>query len=107
MKTRLQALLMAMIPAVGMFASDDSKMDAFIDSLMSQMTLDEKIGQMNLPPSDDIVTGSPMSSNIGAAVAEGHVGGTFNIKGAAKIAALQHIAVEKAASAYLLSSAWM
>lgn len=95
MKTRLQALLMAMIPAVGMFASDNSKMDAFIDSLMSQMTLDEKIGQMNLPPSDDIVTGSPMSSNIGAAVAEGHVGGTFNIKGAAKIDALQHIAVEK------------
>ena len=70
-------------------------MDAFITELMGKMTLDEKLGQLNLPPSDDIVTGQAIDSNIGAAVAAGKVGGTFNIKGAAKIAALQHIAVEK------------
>ena len=35
--------------------------------------------QLNLPPSDDIVTGQAIDSNIGAAVAAGKVGGTFNI----------------------------
>jgi len=71
------------------------KMNTFISELMSKMTLDEKLGQLNLPPSDDIVTGNPIDSNIGAAVASGSVGGTFNIKGAQKIAGLQKIAVEQ------------
>ncbi len=71
------------------------KMNDFITELMSKMTLDEKLGQLNLPPSDDIVTGNPIDSNIGAAVATGSVGGTFNIKGAQKIAGLQKIAVEQ------------
>lgn len=33
------------------------EMDRFIDNLMSQMTLQEKIGQLNLPVTGDIVTG--------------------------------------------------
>ena len=32
-------------------------MNAFIDELMGKMTLEEKLGQLNLPASDDIVTG--------------------------------------------------
>lgn len=75
--------------------AEQEKMDKFINELMSRMTLDEKLGQLNLPPSDDIVTGQTINSNIGAAVARGQVGGTFNIKGAEKIRDLQKIAVEK------------
>lgn len=75
--------------------ADQEKMDRFISGLMSKMTLEEKLGQLNLPPSDDIVTGQTIDSNIGAAVAKGQVGGTFNIKGAEKIRDLQKIAVEK------------
>ena len=59
--------------------SGDSDMDAFVDELMSKMTLEEKLGQLNLPASDDIVTGQAKSSNIGTMVAEGKVGGVFNI----------------------------
>ena len=73
----------------------DSDMDRFISDLMSKMTLEEKLGQLNLPPSDDIVTGDPQSSNIGAAAAKGLIGGTFNIKGAEKIKSLQKTAVEE------------
>ena len=29
--------------------SGDSDMDAFVDELMSKMTLEEKLGQLNLP----------------------------------------------------------
>lgn len=75
--------------------AEQAKMDKYITQLMSKMTLDEKLGQLNLPPSDDIVTGQTINSNIGSAVAKGQVGGTFNIKGAEKIRDLQKIAVEK------------
>ena len=76
-------------------AGDDKEMDAFISALMEKMTVDEKIGQMNLPASDDIVTGQPLKSNIGKAIASGQAGGTFNVKGAAKVRELQRIAVEE------------
>lgn len=72
-----------------------SEMDAFINDLMSKMTLEEKLGQLNLPASDDIVTGQAQSSNIGQMVAQGQVGGVFNIKGVEKIRDLQRVAVEE------------
>lgn len=72
-----------------------SKMDRFIDELMSRMTLQEKIGQLNLPVSGNIVTGEAKSSDIAAKIARGEVGGLFNLKGVANIRTLQEIAVEK------------
>lgn len=75
--------------------SGDAEMDSFINDLMSQMTLEEKLGQLNLPASDDIVTGQAQSSNIGQMVAAGKVGGVFNIKGVEKIKELQRVAVEE------------
>jgi len=84
------------IGAIGAQAAvDEAKMNAFIDELMSKMTLQEKLGQLNLPASDDIVTGEAKNSNIGERVAKGEVGGVFNIKGAAKIRDLQRVAVEE------------
>ena len=59
------------------------------------MTLEEKIGQLNLPTSGDITTGQASSSNIAKNIAEGNVGGLFNIKSVAKIKEIQKIAVEK------------
>jgi len=73
----------------------DAEMDAFVDDLIGKMTIEEKLGQLNLPASDDIVTGQAKSSNIGTMVLEGKVGGVFNIKGVEKIRELQRIAVEE------------
>lgn len=89
------ASVMTGFAAVPSTQAEREKMDAFISDLMGRMTLAEKLGQLNLPPSDDIVTGQAIDSNIGAAVEQGLVGGTFNIKGAEKILDLQKIAVEK------------
>ena len=72
-----------------------TRMDRFIDSLMVLMTLEEKLGQLNLPVSGDIVTGQAGSSDIGKKVREGQVGGLFNIKGVDKIRAIQEIAVRQ------------
>ncbi|MFL9833146.1 beta-glucosidase BglX [Chryseobacterium terrae] len=71
-----------------------SKKKAFVDALLAKMTLDEKIGQLNLPSSGDFTTGLAKSSDIGKKVEQGLVGGLFNIKGADKIKAVQKVAVE-------------
>lgn len=71
-----------------------SKKKAFVDALLAKMTLDEKIGQLNLPSSGDFTTGLAKSSDIGKKVEQGLVGGLFNIKGAEKIKAVQKVAVE-------------
>jgi len=76
-------------------ASEDPKMNVFINDLMNKMTLDEKLGQLNLPASGDITTGSASSSNIGEKIKQGQVGGLFNIKSVEKIKAVQRIAVEE------------
>src|ERR1700741_2159260 len=73
----------------------DAKMKSFIDGLMKKMTLDEKIGQLNLPGSGDIVTGQAGNSDIAKKIEQGKVGGLFNIKSVAKIKEVQKLAVEK------------
>ena len=74
---------------------NNAKMNAFINNLMGKMTLDEKLGQLNLPGSGDIVTGQAKSSDIAKKIREGKVGGLFNIKTVAKIKDVQRIAVEE------------
>src|SRR5690606_26177692 len=73
----------------------DSPMDKFITELMAKMTLEEKIGQLNLPGAGDITTGQAGSSNIAQKIKEGKVGGLFNIKSIAKIRDVQKVAVEQ------------
>ncbi|OPB86906.1 beta-glucosidase BglX [Elizabethkingia ursingii] len=73
----------------------NAKKKAFIDQLVAKMTLDEKIGQLNLPSSGDFTTGQAQSSDIGKKIEQGLVGGLFNIKGVGKIRDVQKVAVEK------------
>lgn len=75
--------------------AQDGKMDRFIDALMQKMTLQEKIGQLNLQVAGDITTGSAQHSPVAGLIANGQLGGVFNLKGAGKIRALQKLAVEK------------
>lgn len=66
-----------------------SEEEQFIDSLLAQMTLDEKIGQMNqLDPSYD-------SEAKEALIREGKVGSIFNIVGSKEVNRLQRMAVEE------------
>ncbi len=75
--------------------AQDARMEAFIDNLMSKMTLREKIGQLNLPVTGEIVTGEAKSSDVAGKIIRGEVGGLFNLKGVDKIREVQKIAVEK------------
>jgi len=75
-------------------SAEEVKMNLFINNLLSKMTVEEKIGQLNLPSSGDITTGQANSSDIGKKIEAGQVGGLFNIKGVEKIRAVQKIAME-------------
>ncbi|MBS1743090.1 MAG: beta-glucosidase BglX [Bacteroidetes bacterium] len=92
---RLVMICMLLITVNAGAQTPEAKMKTFIDALMKKMTLDEKIGQLNLPGSGDIVTGQASNSDIGKKIKEGAVGGLFNIKSVEKIKAVQKVAVEE------------
>ncbi|WP_339895037.1 beta-glucosidase BglX [uncultured Algibacter sp.] len=66
-----------------------------VDSILSLMTIDEKIGQLNLPSAGQFTTGQATNSDIGTKIEKGLVGGLFNIKSVASIREVQKIAIEK------------
>lgn len=71
------------------------KMNLFVSSLMKKMTIDEKLGQLNLPSSGDFTTGTASNTGIEQKIKSGQVGGLFNIKSVNKIRTAQQFAVEK------------
>jgi beta-glucosidase len=98
MKFLFRALLFLSITAPVISSAQttpDSKMKSFVDGLMKKMTLDEKLGQLNLPGAGDITTGQAGSSDIAKKIRDGKVGGLFNIKSVAKIRDVQKVAVEQ------------
>ena len=67
-----------------------------VESLLKKMTIDEKIGQLNLvTPGGGIATGSVVSANVEEKLKAGQVGGLFGIAGPEKIKMAQDIAVKK------------
>lgn len=69
--------------------------DQFIDNLMSKMTVEEKIGQLNLLPAGDITTGVKKDSPILDLIAKGKLSSVLNLKGIDNIRILQETAVKK------------
>lgn len=94
-KTQFPVLLALLAAMSARLPAQDTKMKAFVADLMGRMTLEEKIGQLNLPGAGDITTGQAGNSDIANKITRGQVGGLFNIKGVAKIQAVQKVAVEK------------
>ena len=74
--------------------SNETKMDNFINALMKKMTLNEKIGQLNLVTPGGAVTGSVVSKDVDTKIRNGQVGGLFGITGPDNIRRAQEIAVK-------------
>lgn len=94
----MRSLINYIIPAVAgisLLSCSKNDSDAFIDDLMSRMTLEEKIGQLNLPVGGDIQSGVVLGPQLDSLILEGSIGGFFNVKGVEEISRLQHLAVEK------------
>lgn len=69
--------------------------DILVNELIAKMTLEEKIGQLNLPSAGEFTTGQATNSDIGEKIEKGLVGGLFNIKSVARIRDVQKVAIEK------------
>ena len=91
---KISIFVVAILAATSVFAQN-KPMNEFIDELMSKMTLEEKIGQLNLLPGNDITTGAIMNSPLAQLTADGKLGAVLNVKGQDKIKELQRIAVKK------------
>jgi len=93
--------LMFLAVAVALFIScgqqeQKSEMDTFISDLMPQMTIQEKIGQLNLvTPGGGILTGSVVSTDVEDKIKTGRVGGIFGIYGPDKLRQAQQMAVDE------------
>ena len=72
-----------------------SEEDRFIDELMGRMTLEQKIGQMNLPSvGRNVVTGPEIKADVKALLREGRIGAVLNVMGADEVRTLQQFAVD-------------
>ena len=74
------------------FAQKVSK-EQFINDLMKKMTIEEKIGQLNLLTAGEATTGSAVSTGIEDKIKKGQLGGLFSISTPQRIRKAQEIAV--------------
>jgi len=73
--------------------TEKQKMDTFISGLMSKMTIDEKIGQLNLVTGGEATTGAAVSTDVESKISKGNVGGIFSLTTPQKIRKAQEIAM--------------
>ena len=66
-----------------------------VEALLQQMSLEEKIGQLNLlTPGGGVATGSVVSKNVEAKIKAGQVGGLFGVAGPERVRQAQDIAIK-------------
>jgi beta-glucosidase len=67
-----------------------------VEQLLEKMTIEEKIGQLNLlTPGGGVATGEVVSENVGTKIKAGQVGGLFGVAGPDKVRKAQEIAVNE------------
>lgn len=86
---KVAVLLTVILIASAVFAQQltNSETEKRIDSLLQQMTLEEKVGQLEQHDNTNDQTAEQIK--------EGKIGGLFNVLGADKTNALQHVAMEQ------------
>ncbi|MBT8318583.1 MAG: beta-glucosidase, partial [Gramella sp.] len=79
----------------GMFALQAQERIPAVEELLNKMTLEEKIGQLNLlTPGGGIATGSVVSEDVETKIKAGNVGGVFGVSSPAKVRQAQELAVK-------------
>lgn len=76
-------------------AEKNDILDSKVDSILSLMTVDEKIGQLNLLAGNNEPTGPGKIKQYENEIKEGHVGAIFNVFGFDEIKKLQELAINK------------
>ena len=95
-KPKAEATTAHKVPAnFASYANDTVGCHAFVTQLMKQMTLEEKIGQLNLPTVGFDVTGPVLSQDVESKIRKGLVGGVFNTFTPIAVKKLQDMAVQE------------
>lgn len=92
------SLIFLMLFALGCDTGGERErgMEVFVSDLMKKMTLEEKIGQLNLvTPGGFTPTGAVVSENVEEKIRRGEVGGIFGLYSPALIRPAQELALEK------------
>jgi beta-glucosidase len=88
-------LSISMLLLAGSFALQAQTQIPEVEELLSKMTLEEKIGQLNLlTPGGGVATGSVVSEGVETKIREGNVGGVFGVSSPEKVRQAQKLAVE-------------
>jgi beta-glucosidase len=89
------AVLLVLLASVSNMQAQDERMNAFIKDLMNKMTLDEKIGQLNLTTAGGFSTGSAVNDKVQQKLKAGQIGGMLNGFSLESMRASQDIAVKE------------
>src|SRR3974390_2769109 len=77
-------------------ALDDPRIEARVDALIKQMTLEEKVGQLVQRPVSGVTTGpGGGGTGWGDLAARGEIGSLFNLTKPEQVNAVQQAAMEK------------
>ena len=90
-----QVLLLILLAILFKVNAQDEKMNAFINNLMNKMTIDEKIGQLNLTTAGDFTTGAATNEKLQQKLQAGMIGGMLNDFSVASMRISQDIAVKE------------
>jgi beta-glucosidase len=91
----LSILVLSLLNASAQTKNDDAKMNAFVTNLMGKMTLDEKIGQLNLVTMGRAITGSVVNNGVEERIKKGEIGGVFGVYGTEYVSKIQDLAVKE------------
>jgi Beta-glucosidase-related glycosidases len=84
----------ARAPAPVVAAADDRE-SRFVDSLLSTLTLEEKVGQLTMSPAEGLQTGPHRMAGSLEQVRSGQIGSVIGITGVGRTHAMQKVAVEE------------
>lgn len=91
----LLSLLSVIFCYIVTHAQEDTKIPE-VEELLAKMTINEKIGQLNLiTPGGGVATGAVVSKNVEEKIKTGNVGGLFGVSGPEKLRIAQEYAVNQ------------
>ncbi len=94
-KMKRLGFLLLLLTSFLKIQGQDGKMNLFINDLMNKMTIEEKIGQLNLNNSGGFVTGSTVNEQTPRKIREGKIGGIINASSMDIMKACMDIAVKE------------
>lgn len=86
---------MMAVTVIAVASAQDPGMDTFIAGLMKKMSLDEKIGQLNLTTAGEFTTGTAVNTDMQQKIRSGRIGGILNAFSLSSMKAAQELAVKE------------